>query len=80
MDGNKLSDFGVDSFGELYTGISTGVDEATDSSISGPITDFGSTVQESISTRNGTSQSKDTAVPSALAADGESFTVTWKAE
>lgn len=80
MDGNKLSDFGVDSFGELYTGISTGVDEATDSSISGPITDFGSAVQESVSTRNGTSTGKDTAVPSALAADGESFTVTWKSE
>lgn len=80
MDGNRLSDFGVDSFGKLATGISTGVDEATDSSISGTIADFGSVVQESISTRNGSSNGKDTAVPSALASDGASFRVTWKAE
>lgn len=80
MDGNELSDFGKDPFGALYTGITTGVDEATDSSISGTITDFGNAVQESISTRNGSSKSKDTAVPSALASDGASFTVTWKSE
>jgi hypothetical protein len=80
MDGNELSDFGVDPFGTLYTGIGTGVNEATDSSISGPITDFGSAVQESISTKNGSSKSKDTAVPSALASDGASFKVTWKSE
>jgi hypothetical protein len=80
MDGNRLSDFGVDPFGTLFTGISTGVDEATDSSISGTITDFGSAVQESISTQTGSSSGKDTAVPSALAADGASFKVTWKAE
>jgi Peptidase A4 family len=80
MDGNELSDFGVDSFGTLYTGISTGEDEATDSSISGVITNFGSAVQESISTRNGKKGGKDTAVPSALASDGASFTVTWKSE
>jgi peptidase A4-like protein len=80
MDGNELSDFGVDSFGTLFTGISTGVDEATDSSISGTITDFGSAVQESISTKNGTNKSKDTAVPSALASDGASFKATWKSE
>ena len=80
MDGAKLSDFDVDSFGTLYTGVNSGMDEATDSSIAGPITDFGSAVQESISTRNGTDKSKATAVPSALAADGASFTVTWKSE
>lgn len=80
MDGNKLSDFGVDSFGTLFTGISTGVDEATDSSISGTIADFGSVVQKSISTQTGSSTGKDTAVPSALASDGASFTVAWKAE
>jgi len=80
MDGRELSNFGVDPFGALYTGISTGVDEATDSSISGTITDFGSAVQESISTRNGSRTGKDTAVPSALASDGASFKVTWKAE
>jgi peptidase A4-like protein len=80
MDGNKLSDFGVDSFGEFYTGVSGGTDAATDSSTSGAITDFGDAVQESISTRNGTKGSTDTAVPSALASDGASFTVTWKSE
>jgi hypothetical protein len=80
MDGNELSDFGVDPFGEFYTGVSGGTDSATDSSISGPINDFGSAVQRSISTKNGTSGSKDTAVPSPLASDGASFTVTWKSE
>jgi hypothetical protein len=78
MDGAELSDFGVDSFGALYTGSSA--DTATDSSISGPITDFGSAVQESISSKNGTDKSKVTALPSALASDGASFTVTWKSE
>jgi hypothetical protein len=80
MDGNELSDFGVDPFGEFYTGVSGGTDSATDSSISGPITDFGSAVQKSISTKNGTSGSKDTAVPSPLASDGASFKVAWKSE
>jgi len=80
MDGNELSDFGVDSFGEFYTGVSDGTDVATDSSISGGINAFGSAVQKSISTKNGSSGSKDTAVPSALASDGSSFTVTWKSE
>jgi hypothetical protein len=80
MDGNELSDFGVDSFGEFYTGVSDGTDVATDSSISGGINDFGSAVQKSISTKNGGSGGKDTAVPSALASDGSSFTVTWKSE
>jgi hypothetical protein len=80
MDGNELSDFGVDSFGEFYTGVSGGTDVATDSSISGGIDVFGSAVQKSISTKNGTSGGKDTAVPSTLASDGSSFTVTWKSE
>jgi hypothetical protein len=80
MDGNELSDFGVDSFGEYYTGVSGGTDEATDSTVSGPITDFGSDVQESITTRSGKQGSAVTALPSALASDGASFTVTWKAE
>lgn len=80
MDGNELSDFGVDSFGEFYTGVSDGTDVATDSSVSGGISTFGSAVQKSISTKNGSSGSKDTAVPSALASDGSSFTVTWMSE
>jgi hypothetical protein len=78
MDGNELSDFGVDSFGTLYTG--SGTDEATDSLISGVITNFGSAVQASISTKKGTGQSRVTSVPSVLASDGASFTVTWKSE
>jgi hypothetical protein len=80
MDGNELSDFGIDPFGEFYTGVSGGTDSATDSTNSGPITDFGSAVQESISTKNGSSGSKDTAVPSPLASDGASFKVAWKSE
>jgi hypothetical protein len=79
MDGSALSDFDVDSFGALYTGVSSGIDEATDSSISGPIADFGSAVQESISSKKGTDKNV-TALPSALASDGASFTVTWKSK
>jgi len=78
MDGFRLSDFGVDSFGKDYTELIN--DEATDSSASGVINDFGSDVQESITTTNGSSSGKVTARPSALASDGASFTVTWKAE
>ncbi len=80
MDGNKLSDFDVDPFGELYTGISDGTDSATDSSITGVIADFGDAIQESISTRNGNGNGKETSVPSALASDGASFAVQWKSE
>jgi hypothetical protein len=80
MDGNELSDFGVAPFGEYFTGVSGGTDEATSSSESGPIAEFGNAVQESITTRNGSSGSKVTAKPSALSPDGASFTVTWKAE
>lgn len=75
---NDLTDFGIDSFGQYYTMEST--DTATDSAHSGPITDFGKTVNKSITTKNGSSTSPKTAVPSALAPDGSSFTVTWKAE
>src|ERR1700683_816165 len=80
MDGNELSDFGIDPFGELYTGVSGGTDSAVDASTSGPIIDFGSAVQRSISTKNGSRGSEDTAVPSALASDGASFKVDWKSE
>jgi hypothetical protein len=80
MDGNKLSDFDVDPFGERFTGVSDGTDSATDSSTTGVIADFGDAVQESISTRNGESGGKETSVPSSLAPDGASFQVTWKSE
>jgi hypothetical protein len=79
MDGNKLSDFGVDPFGKKYTDYIN--DRATDSSVhNGVIDAFGSDVQESITTQNGQQNSPLTALPSDLASDGASFTVTWKSE
>ena len=79
MDGNRLSDFGVDSFGTDYTGYANNT--ATDSSISNEvISAYGDAVQKSITTKTGTSSSKVTARPSSLASDGASFTATWKSE
>jgi len=79
MDGNELSDFGVDPFGEDYTGYLN--DIATDSTVDmGVIKAFGKDVNESITTENGTKNSPVTAKPSHLASDGASFTVTWKRE
>lgn len=72
-----LSDFGTVDFGEDYTDI-TSTNYATDSSVTGPIGDFGSNVFESIMV-NGTTGA-DEAVPSALSSDGSSFTVTWDSE
>src|ERR1700678_96552 len=80
MDGNQLSDFGRDLFGERFTEVSDGTNSAVDSTTSGVISNFGDAVQESISTKNGSQNSKDTAVPSALTSDGASFGVTWKSE
>ena len=80
MDGNKLSDFGVDDFGELYTGVSGGIDTATASTGSGVINDFGTAVQESISTQNGKKSGTVTSAPSVLASDGSSFKVKWESE
>ncbi|MFZ0479948.1 MAG: G1 family glutamic endopeptidase [Terriglobales bacterium] len=75
-----LTDFGTDSFGQYYTGVSGGTDTAVDSAHSGPITDFGSAVQKSITTQNGESTSPKTSLPSNLAPDGSSFTVKWKSD
>jgi hypothetical protein len=72
-----LSDFGTVDFGDDYTGVS-GTNDATDSSVSGPISAFGGTVNEAIMV-NGTTGA-DEAVPSALSSDGTSFTVTWDSE
>ena len=80
MDGNKLSDFGINDFGQFYTGVSGGTDTATDSAHSVAIHDFGSAVQKSISTQSGSKNSPITALPSNLASDGSSFKVTWKSE
>lgn len=72
-----LADFGIVDFGEDYTGVSS-TNYATDSGINGPISDYGSSVFESIMV-NGTTGA-DEAVPSALSTDGSSFTVTWDSE
>jgi hypothetical protein len=71
-----LSDFGTGSFGEDYTEV-TDTNYATDSSTSGPISAFGSNVQEITMVSSG---GADEAVPSALASDGTSFCVTWESE
>jgi hypothetical protein len=72
-----LSDFGTVDFGQDYTGVS-GTNDATDSSVSGAISAFGSNVFESIMVNGSTGA--DEAVPSALTSDGTSFTVTWYSE
>jgi hypothetical protein len=72
-----LADFGTVDLGDDFTGIS-GTNDATDSSVTGPINSFGTTVNEAIMV-NGTSGA-DEAVPSSLTSDGSSFTVTWDSE
>jgi len=71
-----LSDFGVSSFGEDYTGISD-TNFATETSTSGAISAFGSDVQEIIMV---SSSGAEEAVPSAVSSDGTSFQVTWVSE
>jgi hypothetical protein len=71
-----LSDFGTVDFGQDYTNIS-GTNDATDSSTSGPISDFGGNVNEIIMVSSG---GTDEAVPSSLTSDGTSFDVVWKSE
>ena len=72
-----LSDFGTVDFGDDYTGVS-GTNDATDSSVSGAISAFGSAVNEAIMVNGSTGA--DEAVPSALSSDGTSFTVKWDSE
>lgn len=72
-----LADFGTVDFGQDYTNVS-GTNDATDSSVSGPIGDYGSNIYESIMVNGKTGA--DEAVPSALSSDGTSFTVTWDSE
>jgi Peptidase A4 family len=71
-----LSDFGTGSFGEDYTSISN-TDYATETSMSGPISAFGSDVQQIIMV---SSSGAEEAVPSALTSDGTSFQVTWESD
>lgn len=72
-----LSDFGTVDFGEDHTSVND-TNYATDSTITGPISDFGANVNEAIMV-NGSSGA-DEAVPSSLTTDGTSFTVAWKSE
>ena len=71
-----LADFGKANFGEDKTGVG-GTNYATDSSTSGPIHAFGSSVEEitMVSSKNVVE-----AVPTSLTSDGTSFTVAWKSE
>jgi hypothetical protein len=70
-----LADFVKSNFGFDKTAIKN-TNYASDSSITGPISDFGSTVEE-ITMVNGSTKK---AVPSALTTDGSSFDVVWKHE
>ena len=72
-----LADFGIVDFGDDYTGVAS-TNDATDSTVTGPISGFGSNVFESIMVNGSTGA--DEAVPSALSTDGSSFTVTWDSE
>ena len=72
-----LADFRTVYFGQDYSGIN-GTNDATDSSISGPINNYGTAVNESIMV-NGTTGA-DEAVPSSLTSDGSSFSVAWDSE
>jgi hypothetical protein len=71
-----LADFDKANFGEDKTGIG-GTNYATDSSTSGPISAFGSSIKEvtMVSSKNVVE-----AVPTSLTKDGTSFTVAWKSE
>jgi len=71
-----LANFGTASFGDDYTDIA-GTNYATDSSVTGPISDFGTSVEEITMV---SSAGKTEALPSALSTDGSSFTVAWKSK
>jgi hypothetical protein len=69
----NLADFTKVSFGDDYTKVAD-TNSATDSTVSGPISDFGSAVEQITHIDYlGYTQSKS----SALSKDGSSFTVTW---
>jgi len=69
-----LADFGKGNFGDDKTGISD-TNWATDSTITGPIIDFGSREKITMTYSGG-----NKAVPTNLTTDGTSFTVAWKHE
>lgn len=70
-----LADFVKSNFGYDKTSIKN-TNYASDSAVTGPISDFGSKVEE-ITMANGSTKK---AVPSGLTTDGSSFSVTWKHE
>jgi hypothetical protein len=71
-----LADFTSVSLGEDYTNIND-TNWATDSSVTGPISDFGANVQKiTMQTSGGVNK----AVPTKLTTDGSSFKVAWKHE
>jgi hypothetical protein len=72
-----LSDFGTVDLGDDYTGV-VSTNDATDSTVSGAISSFGSAVYESIMVNGGSGANE--AVPSGLSSDGSSFTVQWDSE
>lgn len=72
-----LADFGTVDFGQDYTGVN-GTNDATDSSVSGPIGAFGNNIFESVMVNGSTGALE--AQPSNLTSDGTSFTVTWASE
>ena len=71
-----LADFGTGSFGDDYTSV-TDTNWASDSAVTGPISDFGKNIVE-ITMVSDTEVTE--AVPTALTTDGSSFKVAWKAE
>jgi hypothetical protein len=73
-----LSNFGTASYGQDSTDVSD-TNYASDSTVTGPISDFGSNAKAIIMVTEA-AKPKDKAVPSALSTDGSSFTVAWKHE
>ena len=69
-----LADFGTAYFGHDYTGVAN-TNCATSSSVSGPISAFGSNVQEINKVSSSTSPQLSNC--SALSGDGTSFSCTW---
>lgn len=71
-----LANFGSASFGDDYTDV-IDTNYASDSSVTGPVSDFGSDVEK---IKMVSSAGKLEALPSALSTDGSSFKVAWKSK
>lgn len=70
-----LSDFGTISFGDDYTSVSD-TNWASDSAVTGPISDFGKNVLRINMVNKGVTE----AATSVLSTDGSSFKIAWKSE